>query len=163
MIILRTYIMLIGLPASGKSTWAANYIAKNSKMGFRVISSDDIIEERALLEGLTYNASHKKNIGLAIDEMERRFKLRVKDGINIIHDQTNLTIKTRKEHLVKVKGYVKSAVVFTLPEEKWRQRFELRKEKTGKYIPEFIIKNMIDNFELPTVEEGFDKVINIQS
>ena len=125
--------------------------------------SDAIIEEKALLEGLTYSASHKKNIGFSIDEMERRFKQYVKDGVNIIHDQTNLTVNTRKKHLAKVKGYVKSAVIFTLAEEKWRQRFEIRTAKTGKYIPEFVIKNMTENFEFPTKKEGFDNVISIQS
>ena len=155
--------MLIGLPASGKSTWAASYIAKNPEMAFQVVSSDAIIEEKALLEGLTYSASHKKNIGCSIDEMERRFRQHVKDGINIIHDQTNLTVKTRKKHLAKVKGYVKTAVIFTPAEKKWRRRFETRTAKTGKYIPEFIIKNMIKNFELPTRKEGFNKVISIQS
>ena len=160
---MRTYIMLIGLPGSGKSTWAADYIAKNSGMDFRVVSSDAIIEEKALLEGLTYSASHKKNIGFSIDEMERRFKQYVKDGVNIIHDQTNLTVKTRKKHLAKAKGYVKSAVIFTLAEEKRQRRFETRKANTGKHIPEYVIKNMTKNFEPPTKKEGFDKVINIQS
>jgi heterogeneous nuclear ribonucleoprotein U-like protein 1 len=160
-IILRTYIMLIGLPGSGKSTWASNYIAKNPEMDFRVVSSDDIIEEKALLEGLTYGASHKKNIEFAVDEMERRFRRYIKYGANIIHDQTNLSKKTRKKHLAKVKGYEKSAVLFMLEEKLWRQRFEKRKKETGKAIPEYIIKNMTKGFELPTEKEGFDKVFSI--
>jgi heterogeneous nuclear ribonucleoprotein U-like protein 1 len=155
---LPTYIMLIGLPASGKSTWAADHMAKNPEMGFQVVSTDDIIEENALLEGLTYGASHKKNIGFAIGEMERRFQQHVNNGVNIIHDQTNLTVETRKKHLAKVKGYVKSAVIFKLAEEKWRRQFETRKTKTGKDIPESVINNMTRAFELPTVQEGFNNV-----
>ena len=150
--------MLVGLPASGKSTWAADHIAKNPEMGFQVVSSDDIIEEKALLEGLTYSASHKENIGFAIAEMERRFQQHIKNGVNIIHDQTNLTVETRKKHLAKVKGYVKSAVIFTLDEKKWRWQLETRKAKTGKDIPEFVINHMTEAFELPTEQEGFDKV-----
>ena len=153
-----TYIMLVGLPASGKSTWAADHIAKNPEMGFQVVSSDDIIEEKALLEGLTYSASHKANIGFAIAEMERRFQQHIKNGVNIIHDQTNLTVETRKKHLAKVKGYVKSAVIFTMAEEKWRRQFEARKAKTGKDIPEFVINNMTKAFEFPTKQEGFNEV-----
>ena len=160
---MRTYIMLIGLPASGKSTWAADYISKNPEMDFRVVSSDDFIEEQAMLDGITYSASHKKNIGFAIDEMERRFKQHIKDGVNIIHDQTNLTVKARKKHLVKANGYVKSAVIFTGAEEKLRERSEMRKALTGKHIPESVIKNMAMRFEFPTEEEGFDKIISIQS
>jgi heterogeneous nuclear ribonucleoprotein U-like protein 1 len=150
--------MLIGLPASGKSTWAADYMAKNQEMSFQVVSSDDIIEEKALLQGLTYCASHQKNIGFAIDEMERRFQQHIKNGVNIIHDQTNLNIATRKKHLAKVKGYVKLAVIFILAKEKWQPQFETRKANTGKDIPEFIIDNMMKGFELPTKQEGFDRV-----
>ena len=154
--------MLIGLPASGKSTLAAEYIIKNPEMDFQVVSSDDIIEEKALLENLDYSASHKKNIGFAIAEMERRFKQHVRNGVNILHDQTNLTIKTRKKHLAKVKGYVKTAVVLTLAEDEWRKRFEKRKVKSGKDIPDFIIKNMSKCFEHPTKKEGFDKIISLR-
>ena len=153
-----TYIMLIGLPASGKSTWAADHMAKNPEMDFQVVSTDNIIEEKAVLDGLTYGAAHKKNIGFAIDEMERRFRQHVKNGNNIIHDQTNLTVETRKKHLSKVKGYVKLAVQFTIGEDKWRRQFEKRKAKTGKDIPEFIINNMTKAFEFPTAQEGFNKV-----
>ena len=154
--------MLIGLPASGKSTWVADYISKNPEMDFRVVSSDAIIEEKAFLEGITYSASHKNNIEFAVDEMERRFRRHIKEGNNIIHDQTNLSVKIRKKHLDKVKDYMKSAIIFKLSEEKWRQRFEMRVTKTGKTIPEYVIKNMIDNFEFPTKKEGFNKIISIK-
>jgi|TARA_B110000438_G_C15287445_1_gene425377 predicted kinase len=153
--------MLIGLPGSGKSTWVADYIANNSEMDFRVVSSDNIIEEKALIENLSYRASHEKNIGFAVDEMERRFRQYVKDGFNIIHDQTNLSKKARNKHLAKVKSYQKLAVLFLLEEELWRRRLETRRVKTGKYIPEYIIKNMTKSFEFPTKKEGFDKIISI--
>lgn len=155
--------MLIGLPASGKSSWIADYIAKNPEMNFQVVSSDDIIEEKALLEGLDYSSSYKKNIGFAVDEMERRFKKHVKDGVNIIHDQTNLSVKTRRKHLAKVKNYVKSAIVFTLGEDEWQRRFEKRRAEIGKDIPYFVIENMKAGFEYPTKKEGFSKITAIKS
>ena len=55
-------------------------------MDFRVVSSDAIIEEKALLESITYSASHKKNIEFAVDELKRRFRRHIKEGNNIIHD-----------------------------------------------------------------------------
>jgi heterogeneous nuclear ribonucleoprotein U-like protein 1 len=159
---LKKYIMLVGLPASGKSSWVNDYIFKNQEMGFQVVSSDNIIEEKGFKESLGYKESHLKYIGFAVGEMERTFKKNIKNRVNIIHDQTNLTVKIRKKHLDKVKSYYKFAVVFTLGKEEWRQRFEKRKIKTGKDIPEFIIKKMTQNFEFPTKKEGFDEIINIQ-
>ena len=41
------------------------------------------------------------------------------------------------------------------------QRFEKRKFRTGKDIPDFVIENMVKNFEFPTKNEGFEKIINI--
>ena len=155
--------MLIGLPASGKTTWAVNYINQNPEKIFHVISSDAIIEEKALLHGLTYSFSHKEYIEVAIEELEHSFKKYLKNGVNIIHDQTNLSVKTRKKYMDKVKGYKKTAVIFLPTEKKRQRRYELRKIKTGKCVPEYVIKNMIDSLELPSEKEGFDKIIKIQS
>ena len=155
--------MLIGLPASGKTTWAVDYIAQNPELKFSVISSDDIIEKNALIQRLTYSSSHEKYIETAIEKMERCFINYLKNGVNIIHDQTNLTVKIRKKYLDKVKGYNKTAVIFMPTEKKRRRRYELRKTKTGKCVPEYIIKNMIDGLELPSKKEGFDKIIKMQS
>jgi len=102
---LQKYIMLIGLPASGKSSWANDYILQNPAMAFQVVSSDDIIEDKGLQERIGYKEAHMKHIGFAVSEMERKFERHIKNGINIIHDQTNLTVKTRKKHLDKVKSY----------------------------------------------------------
>jgi heterogeneous nuclear ribonucleoprotein U-like protein 1 len=159
---LQKYIMLIGLPASGKSSWANDYILQNLEMAFEVVSSDNIIEEKGWQEGISYKESHMKHIGFAVSRMEKEFKKHIKNGVNIIHDQTNLTVKTRKNHLDKVKCYYKFAVVFTIAKEEWWQRFEKRRIKTGKDIPESIIEIMTKNFEFPTKKEGFDKIINIQ-
>ena len=159
---LQKYIMLVGLPACGKSTWANDYVLKNLEMGFQVISTDSIIEEKCLQESLDYKESHSKYIEFAVNEMERRFIMHIKNRINIIHDQTNLTVKTRKKHLNKVKNYYKSAIVFTVDKEELLQRFEKRKIKTGKDIPNFVIEKMAQNFEFPTNKEGFDKIINIR-
>ena len=60
-----------------------------------------------------------------------------------------------------MKNYHKSAIVFTIAEGKVRRRLERRKIKTGKDIPEFVIKNMTTSFEFPTKSEGFDKIFTI--
>ncbi len=154
--------MLIGLPASGKSSWAANFISQNPELNFKILSTDYIIEEKGFRDGLDYGKSHEKNIRFAIAEMDRRFRQYIENGFHIIHDQTNLTTKIRKQHLAKVTDYFKSALVFILSEKIRVQRFNNRKTQTGKDIPEFILKNMVKGFEMPTKSEGFDKIINIE-
>ncbi len=155
--------MLIGLPASGKSTWARAYKAKFPDSQFRIISSDDIVEERGLLDGLDYSASHNKNIDFAIKEMERRLSQHVKDGSNIIHDQTNLSVKSRRKYLARAKGYVKSAIVFSSSESVRNYRLEKRKQEISKDIPSSIIDKMTKRFEFPTKQEGFVEITVIQT
>ena len=55
---LQKYIMLIGLPASGKSSWANDYILQNLEMAFELVSSDNIIEEKGWQEGISYKEAH---------------------------------------------------------------------------------------------------------
>jgi hypothetical protein len=63
---LQNYMMLIGLPASGKPTWSDTYVSKNQEIGFQIASSDSIIGEKGFLEGLDYDASYMKYIEFAI-------------------------------------------------------------------------------------------------
>ena len=78
--------MLIGLPASGKSSWAANFISQNPELNFKILSTDYIIEEKGFRDGLDYGKSHEKNIRFAIAEMDRRFRQYIENGFQIIHD-----------------------------------------------------------------------------
>ena len=76
---LQKYIMLVGLPACGKSTWANDYIFRNVEMDFQVVSTDNIIEEKSLQESLDYKESHSRYIKFAVNEMERRFIMHTKN------------------------------------------------------------------------------------
>ena len=154
--------MLVGLPASGKSSWAAHYMSQNPELDFQILSTDNIIEEQGLRDGLSYIESHEKNIGFAIGEMQKRFRQYLTNGANIIHDQTNLTLKVRKQYLADLKDYFKSAIVFMLDDKIRVRRLRNREIKTGKVIPEFVLENMVEEFQFPTEEEGFDEVVRIE-
>ena len=160
----KIYIMLIGLPFSGKSTWIRKYLAKQPEKNFKVVSSDDIIEEMAAEDGLTYDAAWKKFASDAGKEMNRRFKSYVASGENIIHDQTNLGAKSRVAKLSLVpSSYKKIAVVLSLTDAEWTSRFNQRMaENPGKTIPDFVIKNMARSYVSPTKEEGFDQIIYVR-
>ena len=49
--------------------------------------------------------------------------------------------------------------MFRTPEEKELQR--RLNSRPGKVIPPDVVKSMIDNFEEPTKEEGFDEIIYV--
>jgi hypothetical protein len=76
---------------------------------------------------------------------------------------TNLTAKRRTYNLSFFDDdYYKVAVIFPILEWKeFQARNEKRKVEENKFIPEFVIKNMINSYKSIKDEEGFDKVISL--
>lgn len=144
--------MLIGVPASGKSTWREQYTGDAA-----VISTDDILEQTAVASGRTYNEVFKENIKFATEIANARAKHAFATGENVIWDQTNLTPKSRKGKLALVpEEYERIAVVFLTPEDaEWQRRLD----RPGKSIPQNILMGMRDSMEFPGPEEGFDRIL----
>lgn len=149
-------IMLVGLPGSGKST----YIKKiNKDNDYVVISSDDILEELANLDGTDYNRAFAKHANFAGKEMFRRAESAIKNGDKIIWDQTNMNVKNRKRKLgMFPETYVKRAVVFSIDDAELNRRLKQRERETGKKIPDHVIKNMAASYQAPSRAEGFSKI-----
>lgn len=145
--------MLIGVPASGKSTWREQFVETNRAM---IISTDDILEDIAKTQGLTYNDVFKDNIKFATKQMDVHLRVALESEMDIVCDQTNLTAKSRKGKLDKVpEHYEKIAVVFLTPEDaEWQRRLD----RPGKSIPQNILMGMKSSMEFPDPEEGFDRI-----
>lgn len=146
--------MLVGVPGAGKSTWIKNH-ADGAAM---VLSTDDKIEAAARAQGKTYSEVFKDEIKSATTGMAQDLLRALRDGRDIIWDQTNITRKSRKEKLARIPGsYEKIAVFFPTPQD-LKQRLASR---PGKEIPEPVILSMINQLDPPSKEEGFDKIISV--
>lgn len=157
--------MLIGVPGSGKSTFVKNMsdFGENSRgkiaRSFFVASTDSRIENMARDMGTTYNELFKDAIKFAEMSMYEDISTWTKYNRDIIWDQTNLTKKSRAKKLAKIPAhYHKIAVVFETPSKEELQR-RLDGRAGFKDIPEHVMKRMIETFESPTLEEGFDEII----
>lgn len=149
-------VIMVGLPGSGKSTIINQRYANHT-----VVSSDDIIEKAAAEQGLTYDEAFKDNIGRATMGMKIAFKDAVEKNEDIVWDQTNLSKKKRRGILQQIpKHYRTVAVVFILPE---KVRAERAAGRTGKSIPDHVMKSMTKNYNPVTKDEGFDKIIEIRN
>jgi predicted kinase len=88
--------------------------------------------------------------------MEMNIQYAIDNGKDIIWDQTNLTAGTRKKKLRRLPAeYHRGVIYFEVSLEEALKRNEHRK---GKFIPKDILKRMWHQFEIPTVEEGFEYV-----
>jgi predicted kinase len=149
--------MLVGVPGSGKSTWAEPYLARN----FKLVSTDNYIENIAANLGKTYGEVFKQNIDAATSWMNKVIRLYTEACENIIWDQTNLTMKGRRKKLdtLMAAGYDVVAVTFEIPDAELTARRRARAAATGKTIPPSIMESMGKTYVRPTRLEGFSKVI----
>lgn len=145
-----TMYMLIGVPASGKSTWV-----KSRGKDMLVISSDDLIEEYAKSQDKTYNEVFKGQIKIATKIMLEHAEAAFAANQDVIWDQTNITKKSRASKLAMVPPhYQKIAVFFATPnEEEWQRRLNSR---PGKSIPDHVLDGMVEMLEMPDHTEGWN-------
>lgn len=154
-------VMLCGIPTSGKST----YVNKLKKLDYWkdavVLSTDNYIEEYAKRVGMTYNEVFDDVIPDATRELELQLNMAKDEGKDLIWDQTNLSVKTRRNKLSKLPSYYKRGVVYF--EVSLEEALERNKHREGKFIPESILKRMWHQFEIPTHNEDFDYVEKVES
>lgn len=148
-------MMLIGPTLSGKST----YIRSNYP-NVEVISRDEIVME--VFGSRDYNLAFKE---VDQKEVDRALAARLKEAndlkTSVIIDMTNMTVKRRMATLRNFdKGFSRVAVVFPiLSDEEYAKRNIDRNAKENKWIPPFVIKSMIDSYQEPTLDEGYDRII----
>jgi predicted kinase len=146
-------IMLVGIPTAGKSTFSNQ---KKYKDYIRV-SSDDILQEVAKERQQSYNTDFKANIRFAQIAMMKVLRKAIEDGKSIIWDQTSLTRKQRKEKLKHIPAHYKKTAVYFIVDLK--TALQRNTQRPGKVIPPEVLERMIKEYELPTLEEGFDTII----
>jgi len=153
-----TFYMVVGIPASGKSTWITQQPFDWSKTA--IISSDAIIDRRAAEQKKTYNDVFQKEIKSAIAEMQSQLKAAISQNMDIILDQTNVTAKSRASKLAQIPdSYEKVAVFFATPSaQELTRRLNSR---PGKNIPAHIVQGMASQLEKPTKAEGFDRIVMV--
>lgn len=148
----KAYI-LVGVPASGKSTWIAN---QEWSKDCAYISTDTIVEDYAQSVGKTYSEVFESFMPTAVDLMADEVILARAQKKDIIWDQTSTTVNSRRKKFRMLPDYEHIAIVFgTPPEEELKQRLASR---PGKEIPWDVVANMIANFEMPSEDEGYKEI-----
>jgi predicted kinase len=157
-----TCIVMVGLPATGKSTRVAALVTMNPNVF--VYSTDKFIEDAAAHFGTTYDKAFEDNIKGATESMNVLLDEAIKHRSDIVWDQTNLGAKKRAKIINRMRqaGYRVECECIVPPnndydgsKEDWAQRLVSRQ---GKTIPPKIMESMMDSYVKPTTDEGFDAV-----
>jgi predicted kinase len=156
----RTFTMLIGLPGTGKSTFAKKLLQHNSEER-KLVSSDSIRFDLLNYDetGIDFDPKIEPKVWEIIDGKLR--KVLSDPTVNeVIFDTTNLNKSRRKKYLdlAKEAGFNTRGIVFSvsLDEVKKRNRNRTRE------VPEEVIERFHKTFDFPE-EEEFDELYEIES
>lgn len=137
-------VVLVGLPGSGKSTWAA-------RQAYATLSSD-------ALRGLLVDDPTNQNIHRRVFATLRALlKQRIELGRPVTYvDATNLTRRDRRAYIKMADLYdcEVEAVFFDVPVAVCLERNRQR----HRVVPEEALLEMARRMVVPTVEEGFARV-----
>lgn len=139
-----TLIMLIGLPGSGKSTFAQKF-----KDAFKIHSSDSL---RLELYGSESNNDYNNAL---FEELHRRILRDLKDGNNVVYDATNLSKKRRRAFLKNL-NIPCTKICFVIAED-FKTCVE-QNDSRERIVPHEVIERMRRNYNPPWYEEGWDDI-----
>lgn len=141
------FTMLIGIPASGKSTFAQ--IARNENENTRILSSDMI------REAVLGDVGDQSNNALVFNIMNKQTIDLLEQGYDIVYDATNTSSKRRM------------ALLKTLPKDTYKEAVYFpcsygnaisRDSRRGISVGSEVIKKMYKGLDVPMFHEGFDSI-----
>ena len=139
--------MMVGLPCSGKSTYAKELSEKYDA----VIHSSD-----ALREELTGDINNQDNNELVFQTLHKRIKDDLKNGKSCIYDACQVTRKSRMSFLQQL-NKIPCSKICVLMATRYEECLE-RSQKRERTVPEYVIKRMYMKFDPPYWYEGWDDI-----
>lgn len=139
------FIMMVGLPGSGKSTYIEKYLRD-----CKVHSSDAIREE------LFGDVNNQRGNSKVFETLHKRVKEDLLAGNNVVYDATNIDRKRRKGFLQQLNNIpcYKKCILIATPYE----HCLIQNDKRERNVPHDVIKRMYMNFNVPWYNEGWDNI-----
>lgn len=150
--------VLVGLPGSGKSTWAKNHPDK-----LPVASTDAFIDAFAEENGLTYGEAFPRHFPEACRQMKRQVEEGYIPGKTpFIWDQGNL-FKKERESIYRLLHPTHRVifVVFDTPLDTCLERYRARERDMGAAVDESRIRMLAAAATFPGKDDLSDEVIYV--
>jgi len=143
--------MMIGIPGSGKSTWAADMMEQDTVR----INRDEI---RMQVFGVEFDKQFEVQVKIiALD----RYRKALEDKKFIILDNCNLTKSQRYEWIAIAKEYGASITAVYMDID-YKEAFA-RQHNRERQVPQDVIRSMYIALESPMKSEGFGDIIRVDS
>ena len=137
--------MMVGIPASGKSYYAAKIAERDQA----VIYSSDVVRKKLKMDP----ADNDQNIRL-FDIMYDMIREELAEGHNVILDSTNTYRMYRKPFLQSLTEETEVTGVLCMRQIENCLRANQNREGV---IDENVIQHMYEEYDLPLYEDGFDR------
>ncbi|KAK0408439.1 hypothetical protein QR680_003959 [Steinernema hermaphroditum] len=140
-----TVLMMVGLPAVGKTTWVRKYLRDHPDEHWILISTD-AVSNAMTINGMPRRRVHRGRwdmvMGLIAKAVTRSLHMACRRKHNYIIDMTNVSRDTRRRRLTQFKDFQRKCVVIIPSDEDFqkRQRRQARMEGTGTVPSEAMLE-----------------------
>ena len=151
---MNTLYITVGLPGSGKSTYAKEFIKGKD---IEYLSSDEL---RAVYGK---GEDDQTVTPIVFGHIKRKVDEFLKDGKNVLVDATSVNRKERSDYINTAKKYGAKvvALIFKMDRQGLIDRNKKRGEQGGRVVPDFVIDKMLAKYEEPSFAEGIDVTIYV--
>nr|XP_011460299.1 PREDICTED: heterogeneous nuclear ribonucleoprotein U-like protein 1 [Fragaria vesca subsp. vesca] len=164
-------MMMVGLPASGKTTWAERWVKEHPEKRYVVLGTNMILDQMkvpGLLRKQNYGERFERLMSRATQIFNTLLSRAATTPRNYILDQTNVYKNARKRKLLPFKLFKKIAVVVFPSPEEVKARSMKRFREMGKEVPADAVNEMLANYvlpvsrDMPRSDELFDEVMFVE-
>lgn len=148
----NTIYITVGLPGSGKTTYAKKFI-ENKEVKY--LSSDEL---RAIFGK---GEDDQSVTPLVFSHIKKKVDEYLKNGKNVLVDATSVNRKERSDYIKTAKKYNTKvvALVFEMDRNGLIARNKKRGDEGGRSVPDWVIDKMLNKYEKPSLDEGIDRII----
>uniref|UniRef100_A0A8C7U6P2 SAP domain-containing protein n=1 Tax=Oncorhynchus mykiss TaxID=8022 RepID=A0A8C7U6P2_ONCMY len=158
-------LMMVGLPASGKTTWASKHATEHPAKKYNILGTNAIMEKMKVM-GLRRQKNYAGRWDVLIQQatqcLNRLIQIAARKKRNYILDQTNVYGSAQRRKMRPFEGFQRKAIVICPTDEDLKERTLKRTDEEGKDVPDHAVLEMKANFVLPEAGEFLDNVTFIE-
>lgn len=157
-------LMMVGLPACGKTTWATKHAQMNPEKKYNILGTNAIMEKMKVM-GLRRQRNYAGRWDMLIQQatqcLNQLIKIASNNKRNYILDQTNVYGSAQKRKMRPFEGFQRKAIVICPTDWDLKER-SMKQAEEGKDVPDHAVLEMKANFTLPEAGDCLDEVIFIE-
>uniref|UniRef100_A0A8C1NMV2 B30.2/SPRY domain-containing protein n=1 Tax=Cyprinus carpio TaxID=7962 RepID=A0A8C1NMV2_CYPCA len=158
-------LMMVGLPACGKTTWATKHAEMNPEKKYNILGTNAIMEKMKVM-GLRRQRNYSGRWDILIQRatqcLNQMIQIASRKRRNYILDQTNVYGSAQRRKMRPFEGFQRKAIVVCPTDEDFKERTFKQTHEEGKDVPDHAVLEMKANFVLPKVGDFLDEVTFVE-